>query len=95
MFGKRRSCPFGHRDLENIESISDQRVVADDRDDLGQAGFAQCRDRLVERRVREAPRLEQFCADAINERFVFLIKARRLFMADRLDRRSRDTGLLG
>ena len=64
-------------------------------DYLGQAGFTQYRNRLVESRVREAPRLEQFGADAIDKRFGFLIKAQRLVMADRFDRRSRATGPLG
>src|SRR5207248_5016452 len=72
-----------------------QGIVADYRDYLCQAGFAQCRDRLVEGGVREAPRLEQICADAIDERFVLQFETRRVAAADRLNRGCRDAGLLG
>ena len=95
LFGKGRGRSLGDRDLEGVQRVADKCVVADDRDHLGQAGFAQYRHRFVEARVGEAPRFEQLGADAINERFVLLIEARRLAAADGFDRRSRDPGFLG
>src|SRR5205823_8771860 len=70
--------------LEDVEGVPDQRVVADDRDDLDYALLAECRDRLVEARIRQALAAENLVADAIDQRLVVGVKDRCAAGADRL-----------
>src|SRR5436853_626527 len=57
------------------------------------------RHKLIERLATSVgetgPSDQQFAADPVDERFVLLFEIRRVAMADRLDRCSRDTSLFG
>src|SRR5215472_17685008 len=94
LFGEGRADALGDADLEGVQRVADQGVVADDADHLDQASLTQARDHLGKARIGEPLRFEQLGADLMDEGFVPLRKAWCLAPADRLDGGSRDTGLL-
>src|SRR6266851_6550695 len=95
LFGEWQRFASRQANLEHIERVRDQRVVADDADHLDEPGFAERGDRLVEALIRQAPCAEDLAADAMDERFVLGGEQRRAVGADRLDRRAGHAGLLG
>src|SRR4030095_4961931 len=54
LFREWRLLALRQTDLEEIERVPDQRVVADDRDHLDEAIFAERLDRLAKARLRQA-----------------------------------------
>src|SRR6266851_7298368 len=95
LFGEWQRFARGQANLEHIERVCDQRVVADDADHLDEPDFAERGDRLVEALIRQAPCAEDLAADAMDERFVLGGEQRCAVGADRLDRRAGHAGLLG
>src|ERR1700681_1865575 len=92
---ERRRLALGQADLEDVERVPDQRVVADDRDHLDEPIFTERLDRLAEARLRQALGAEHLVAGAIDQRLVLLGEDRGAAGADRLDRGGRNTGFLG
>src|SRR5205823_8579957 len=86
LFREWRLFALRQTDLEHVQRIPDQRVVADDRDHLDETVFAERLHRLVEARLRQPLATEQLVADAIDQRLILRGKHRSAAGADRLDR---------
>src|SRR5437764_9723314 len=95
LFGKWRRLALRQRDLEHVQHISDQRVIADDRDELDDALFAERAHRLTEALVGQPLRPEDLIADAVDKRLVLIGEHRCAAGADHLDRYRRHAGFLG
>src|SRR6266550_8103818 len=95
LFRKRRRFALGQRDLEHVQHVPDQRVVADDRDELDDALFAERAHRLTEALIGQPLRPEDLVASAVDKRLVLIGEHRRAAGADHLDRYRRHAGFLG